>query len=235
MIDPFLAEGFFPFTLALALLFGLLVLEGMALVLGATILGAGADGIDTPDLDAPDLDLEIDLEALNVDPNVFDLDSPSAAPSVSAPSVLNWFGLGAMPSMIWVASICLAFGLVGLTGQMIAVAVLGGPLSAALMAVPAACAAVLFARTFGALFARLLPKFETEALPETSFGRRRGIVTQGQASRGRPAEVRITDRFGNAHYLRAEPLSDSEVIPQGSDVLVLRHKYGRGYLLIPMS
>jgi hypothetical protein len=244
MASLFLTDGFFPFTLALALLFGLLLLELVFAFLGGTLLGAGGDGLEGPDidLDAPDLgDLDIDLDGLDIDPGDLELadlgDADVEAPdgAETAGGLAAWLGFGRMPALIWLASVLMAFGLSGLTLQIAAVNLFGAPAPWVLMAVPALAAAVWFARAFGALFARLLPKTETEALSERHLGRRMGVVTQGTAARGRPAEVRVTDRFGNMHYLRAEPLRDTAEIPQGTEVMVLRHRCEGGYLLVPLT
>tara|TARA_R100000789_G_scaffold65742_2_gene61911 strand:+ start:36508 stop:37320 length:813 start_codon:yes stop_codon:yes gene_type:complete len=258
MFELLLSDGMFPFTLALALLFGLLTLEVVFGILGGTLLGAGADGLDVDgpdlDIDMPDLgDLDIDLGLDGTDIDIGDLelagpdldgpdvdgpdmdgDMPDGAPDGLA-SAAAWLGFGKMPALIWLAAILLAFGLSGLVIQVVASNIFGGPLPAWLTAVPAAAAAIWFARQFGTLFARLLPKMETEALSERHLGRRAGVVTQGTAARGRPAEVRVTDRFGNSHYLRAEPLRDDVTIPQGTEVMVLRHRYESGYLLVALT
>ena len=62
-----------------------------------------------------------------------------------------------------------------------------------------------------------------------------GVVTQGTARRGAPTEVRLTDRHGNTHYIRAEPLKDDDVIVAGTQVLVLRHKLNEGYRIVPLG
>ncbi|KHQ52557.1 OB-fold-containig protein [Mameliella alba] len=253
MFDLLLSDGMFPFILALALLFGLLVLEVVFGLLGGTLLGSGADGLDVDgpdlDIDMPDIgDMEIDLGLDGTDIDIADLelaepdldvpdldaDMPNGAPD-GAGSVAAWLGFGKMPALIWLAAILLAFGLTGLVIQTVADNLLGGPLPSWLVALPAGAAAIWFARQFGALFARLLPRTETEALSERHLGRRTGIVTQGTAARGRPAEVKVTDRYGNIHYLRAEPLRDDATIPQGTEVMVLRHRYEKGYLLVALS
>lgn len=253
MFDMIFSDGMFPFTLALALLFGLLALEVVFGLLGGTLLGAGADSLDVdgPDLDVdlPDLgDMDIDLGLDGTDIDIgdlelaevdLDLDSPGADMPDGAPdgggSLAAWLGFGKMPALIWLAAMLLSFGLSGLVIQTVADGLLGGPLPAWLVALPSAAVAIWFARQFGTLFARLLPKMETEALSERHLGRRTGVVTQGTAARGRPAEVRVTDRYGNIHYLRAEPLRDGARIPQGTEVMVLRHRYETGYLLVALS
>ena len=238
MFDQLLTESYFPFTLSLALLFGLLGLELVFALLGGTLLGAGGDGLDVPDLDGPDIDLDgldIDLDGLDAD---LDLDGPEVEPTTTAPEVggiAAFLGFGQMPAAIWLASMLMVFGLAGLTLQFLIDGVLGQPISAMAAAIPAAAAAFWVTKRFGGLFARLVPKTETQALSERHLSRKRGVVSQGTAARGRPAEVRVTDRYGNAHYIRAEPLKDETTIPQGTEVLILRTRYDKGYVLVPLT
>ncbi|MFW2543186.1 OB-fold-containig protein [Primorskyibacter sp. 2E107] len=242
MFDLYLTGPYVPFAIALALLFGLLALELAFALLGGTLLGAGADGPDL-DPDAWDMDvgdLDIDFDGLDADPADFelpdlDVTSDTPDPASATTGLAAWLGFGKMPALIWLASILIAFGATGLLIQSIATLLLGTAIPASIAAIPAVIAAILFARHFGALFARLLPKTETQSLSERHLGRRPGTVTQGTAARGRPAEVRVTDRYGNTHYLRAEPLRDDAHIPQGSEVLVLRHKRDGGYRLVPLT
>lgn len=240
MFDLLLTDGVFPFALALALLFGLLLMEVVFALLGGTLLGAGGE-IDGPeiDIDAPEVgDLDIDFDGLDVGADDFelpDMDVDADAAPTATGGIAAWLGFGKMPALIWLACMLMAFGLTGLLLQMLAANLLGSPVHWLIPAVPALAVAIWFTRGFGALFARLLPKTETEALSERHLGRRMGVVSQGTAARGRPAEVKVTDRFGNTHYLRAEPLRDEASIPQGTQVMVLRHKYDGGYRLVPLS
>jgi hypothetical protein len=241
MFDMFLTAEYVPFTIALCLLFGLMLMELVFALMGGTILGMGAD-VDGPDIDidAPDLaDLDIDFDGIDMDaaeievPSFEEVDAPDGASGMSGPAA--WLGFGKMPALIWLGSVLMSFGIAGLVLQSLAGALFGGPLAAGLVAVPAGAFAIWFTRGFGAIFARIIPKTETESVSERHLGRRTGIVTQGTAARGRPAEVRVTDRFGNIHHLRAEPLNDKITIAQGTEVLVLRHRYDGGYLLVPLT
>lgn len=247
MFDHLLSDGFVPFTVSIAILFGLMALELGFALLGGTLLGAGGNGpdIDGPDLDGPDIDigdLDIDLDGLDIDtanlelPSFTDVDAGMDAPDGinQTGGIAAWLGFGKMPALIWLASLLLAFGISGVVLQNAIIGLFGVPAPVWIAILPATVAAVLFARHFGALFARLIPKTTTEALSERHLGRRQGIVTQGTAARGRPAEVRVTDRYGNFQYLRAEPLRDDAQITQGTSVLVLRHRYEGGYLLVPL-
>ena len=244
MFDLYLTEPFVPFTIALALLFGLLALEILLSLIGATLLGLGADADVDLDLDieGPELgDLDIDFGDADaslfdfaepeVDADIADLGEASAPPSGPA----SWLGIGKVPTLIWIASVLLAFGVTGFVLQTASNALIGTALPALLVTLPAGIAAIAFARRFGSVFARALPKTETSAMSNRHLGRRTGVVTQGTAKRGSPAEVRITDRHGNMHHLRGEPLKDEDTIAAGTEVLVLRHRYNEGYRLVALG
>ncbi|MDA7423254.1 OB-fold-containig protein [Thalassococcus lentus] len=246
MFDLFLTAPYVPFTIALALLFGLLALELFFALLGGTLLGAGGEGLDGPEIDVElpdvgDLDLDIDFDALDMDVSDFEvpafeevaIDTPDGIGETGG--LASWLGFGRMPALIWLATILFSFGAAGLFVQSLMTNTLGFALPALAAAAPAGAFAIWFTRGFGAVFARLLPKTETAALSERHLGRRQGVVTQGTAARGRPAEVKVTDRYGNTHYLRAEPLRDDAQIPQGAEVIVLRHRHDGGYLLVPLT
>lgn len=243
MFDLYLTGPFVPFTISLALLFGLLALEIVLGLLGGTLLGLGADAdmdldLDV-DVDMPDIgDLDIDFG--DADPHLFDFAEPEVdaeLPEADMPQTgpASWLGIGKMPVLIWIAALLLGFGVTGFALQSMFTSTFGYSLPASLAAFPALIAGIWFARTFGAGFARALPKTETTAMSERHLGRRTGVVTQGTARRGSPSEVKVQDRHGNTHYLRGEPLKDDDEIAAGTEVLVLRHRFEEGYRLVPLG
>ncbi|MBV2359265.1 YqiJ family protein [Thalassococcus sp. CAU 1522] len=242
MIDLLLDRAMAPFTFAMALLLGLVLLELAMALLGGSLFGLGSDAqIEAPEIAAPDL-AELDLADLDLGEVELDFDGvgseldATAGPDMPAVGGLAaWMGFGRMPFLIWLGTVLAGFGLSGFVLQSVMQAVTGGFLPGAVAAMPAAATGLWFAGRFGALFARLLPKTETQSVSERHLGRRVGVVTQGTAARGRPAEIRVTDRFGNLHYLRAEPLRDTAEIAQGTQVIVLRHRIDGGYLIVPLT
>lgn len=243
MLDTLLSGPYVPFTLSLALLFGLLALELALLLIGASLMGDGGDADLGAEIDGPELDFEVDLDAidldgLDVDASDFDFEpelAPNAPSSPASPaSPLIWLGLGRMPMLIWLATIFLSFGVAGLALQGSVEGLTGRPLNVIVATIPCGAVALWFTGQFGTLFARLLPRTESQSVSTRQLGRRMGIVTQGTATRGNPAEVRVTDRYGNTHYLRAEPMGDADTIPQGAQVLVLRHRPTGGFRLIAL-
>lgn len=236
MFEFLLHPAFAPFTAALAIFFGLLALEVILSFVGGSLLGG--DGVDLDaevDLDVADVaDFEMDLsefEAEGLDP---DIEAPET-PGTSNVGPAAWLGLGRMPFLIWFAALLLAFGLSGLGLQSLLRDQFGVTLPAILPAIPAAMIGLWFARSFGALFARLLPKTETQAISTRRLARRRGVVSQGTARRGKPAEVRVVDQFGNAHHIRAEPYSAEDVLEQGTEVLVVRVARDDKFYIVGLS
>jgi hypothetical protein len=122
----------------------------------------------------------------------------------------------------------MGFGLSGLILQSVVQNILGAPLGTTLAVLIAAVIGLGFARTFARFFGNLLPQIETTATSAQFMGGLRGIVTQGTARNGQPAEVRLRDRHGNTHYLRCEPFRESDVIREGTEVLTLRERLAKG-------
>jgi hypothetical protein len=227
-----LSGAFLPFSLALGLLFGLLALELVALVLGGSLFAAGHGADAMPDTGAFDLPAgaEPDVAAL-----LAASDAPDA-PQADGGSALSVLGLGRVPFAIWLAGLLLGFGLAGLGVQTVAQAV-GGPLPGWLAALPAAAAGLAVARMVAAVMGGLVKPLETTATGPQFLGGLRGVVTQGTARRGAPAEVRLRDRHGNIHYQRCEPFRDSDVIAEGTEVLTLRQRRqggGWGLRILPI-
>ncbi|MEL6792282.1 MAG: OB-fold-containig protein [Pseudomonadota bacterium] len=209
----------YPFTGAILFVAGLVLLEIIALLLGGSLIGMDADG---PDLDA-DFEFDFDAEP-DFDAEIAEADAISGVENSGG--FLGWVGLKDAPFVLWLAGVATAFGVSGYALQLASKSVLGGTLPAALAALIALFPGLWGGKFFAAALAKLAPKTETSAVSRRHLSGRRGVITQGKAERGRPAECRITDRHGNSQYIRVEPQKDGEVIPQGSDVIVLRPKNG---------
>jgi hypothetical protein len=245
----FLTPEMAPFSVSLGLLLGLFVLELVFLLLGGSLLTSEAVDADValpdmPDVDVPDLDLpEVEAAALSltgVDLGDYDLSDAVSTGKVQTAAgapvgLLAWLGIGRAPFIIWLATFLTAYGVVGTGAQLGVLGVFGAMLPAWVAGLGATPLALAFAQRFAIGFARLLPQSETSALSQRSLGRRRGVVAQGTARQGNPAQVRVLDGYGNFHYLRAEPLEQDAEIAQGTEVLVLRNLRNGGYRILPLS
>lgn len=225
MFHMFLAPEALPFSIALAVTAGLFLLEILGSLMGATLLGLGGEGPDI-DIDA-DFDLSVDMDL-----DAPDLDMLEATEVSSAPSgVLGWLGARDVPFLIWLVSFLTMFGLFGLIIQSIANTLIGAPLFTSLAVAIAIVPALAVTRFIANHVAYIMPKTETSAIRTRFLGGHRGTITQGTASRGKPAEAKIKDRHGNMHYLRVEPLEDDGVFPQGSDVTIIRKRGDQFYVI----
>ncbi len=234
MISELFTPSLFPFTTALCLLFGLLLLEIVAVLLGGSLLSADADADVDLDLDVDmDMDLDLDLDA-DIDSEVSVADGPEGA-VYGLSGFLGWLGFGGVPVMIWLAVAFAGFGISGMAVQAGMMSYLGFTLPPSIASLIALPPALMGARAFSGVFARLLPKTQTEAVSANHMGRRIGVISQGTAARGKPAEVRVQDRFGNTHHIRAEPLRDDVQIAQGTKVLVMRKALNTGYRLVALD
>lgn len=213
MIQFFLAGPNLPFAVALALMLAIALLEGVA-----TLLGAGfSDLLDTmiPDLDL-DVDVDLDLDA--------DLDMPEAHVAPPLSKILGWLRLGEVPVLMLLVIFLTAFGLLGLGVQSIAGRYFGGLLPGGLAAIPAFVGAVPVVRGLGGVLAKIIPKDETEVVSEKSFIGRVAVITLGEASPGKPAEAKLTDLFGQDHYVMVEPDQEDDKFSQGMEVLIVRQR-----------
>ena len=225
VITLLLSGPFVPFTVSLGVLSGLLALELLALLAGGSLFGTGAE---VPD-GAGSLHASFDL-APGAEPGVPALVAASEAldaagvPEADAGGALSLLGLGRVPFAIWLAAVLFGFGVGGFAVQAVAGVALGGPLPAWAAVLPAALAGLGSARGTAGVVGGLVQQNETTATGAQFMGGMRGVVVQGIAARDRPAEVRLRDRHGNMHFMRCEPYRDSDVIAEGTEVLLLRER-----------
>ena len=144
LLQSLLAPEYFLFTLSIGLFFGLLILELLFLMIGGSLMGgdndadiSAPDGIEA-DFDADlDFDIDTDLADLDLDTLDTDLTETEALDAAGDVGVLAWLGMGNMPLAIWLASMLLSFGVVGVGVQLALSGTIGLTLNSALAAVPA--------------------------------------------------------------------------------------------------
>ncbi|MEM6828679.1 MAG: OB-fold-containig protein [Pseudomonadota bacterium] len=191
-----LAEYNLPFLIALI---------ALVLISLAQIVGLG----DVFDADA---DIEID-----VDPD-------AAISSGWLEGVFSLLGLGKVPFLIWLMLLMFVFAAIGVSGQALAVALIGIPLDAAVAALLAAAAALPINGALTRPLARLLPQDETSAVTLDTLVRRDAEIQIGTAKRGSPARSKVIDVFGHPHFVMVEPHDPDATMSQGDTVLLVRRE-----------
>lgn len=221
MYSLFTSAGTVPFSIALAVVAGLFILEIITALLGGSILGVGTDA---PDVDVDlDFDFSADVDAgVEIADGLDGLDIPDA--NASTGGLFTWIGARDVPILIWLVSFLTMFGLAGLILQSVSDSLIGMQLSPLVAIIIVFVPALAVTSVIANWVALIMPKTETTAMRARHLGGYRGTITQGTASRGKPAEVKIKDRHGNIHYLRVEPLHDDDSFAQGADVTLIRKR-----------
>ncbi|MFY7745965.1 MAG: OB-fold-containig protein [Erythrobacter sp.] len=154
-----------------------------------------------------------------------DFDSPDGLEAGGFGEALTTLlGLGRVPFLIWLASLLLAFGSIGLIGQSLIADMFGAPLSAGWAALLAGVAAVplnsLAVRPLGAV----MPKDETTAIALDDLVRRDAEIQIGTARAGSPARAKVIDVHGQAHFVMVEPHDATTELRTGDTVLLVRRE-----------
>lgn len=190
------------FTIALALMLLIAVLEVVALFVGNSM----SDALDSL---LPETDLHAHAE----------IGHPDNDAALSR--FLGWLRIGQVPLLMLLVVWLCNFGLLGLLLQALSHSLLGWYLPL-LVSLPLTFMLSLpLLRFGGGVLQKVMPKDETTAVSEDSLIGRVAIITLGQARQGFPAEARVKDQHGYSHYIRLEPDSSGCSFDQGSEVLLL--------------
>jgi hypothetical protein len=191
-----------PFSVALAVVSLLGVLEIVSLALGGAFDIFGGAGFDTAEVD---LDTELDGDG------VFG-------------QLMQWLHVGQIPASVLLILFLLSFGIAGLVLQSVLKGLSGAMLPALIATIPAFLIALSATRVVGGVLKPLMPRDETDAVSRDSLLGASAQITTGKARRGAPAEARLRDSHGHSHYVMIEPDHDEEVFAAGTHVvLVKRH------------
>lgn len=152
---------------------------------------------------------------------VFDGDADADTSAGEGGGVLSWLYVGRAPLVILLAAFLTGFGLSGLILQFALKSIVGGYLWGVLAVIPAFLAALPITRFVGGIFARFLKREHSDAASRDAFVGRIATVVRGEARRGFPAEAKLRDQQGAAHYILVEPDEDNTVFSAGCEVLLV--------------
>lgn len=187
-----------PFTVATFLMLLIAVIEGLAMVVGAS--------------------LSESLQSVLPDP-WDDVHGPFD-------KLLGWLHVGRVPMLVLLVLFLAGFALTGFALNIVAHRFLGIWVPP-LIAVPAAFFATLpMVRIFGAGLARLIPQDQTYAVSfETLIGRVATVVT-GTARQGYPAQARVANEHGHNLYVMVEPEAEGMTFKNGERILLTKQISG---------
>lgn len=223
MISFILAPQNLPFTIALAIMFAIGLLEGVSTVLGFG-LSSFIDSI-LPDVDL-DFDVDADLDAdVDLDGDAPDLSEVGSATALSR--LFGWLNIGRVPVLVLLVLFLFGFGISGLVVQSVVDNNFGGLLPGVVATLPALFIGIFFMKFLGRMIARIVPKEESEAVSEKSFVGRVAVITTGRAKVGQPAQGKVYDRHGHPHYVMIEPEAAEDIFETGRQVLLVKQSGAR--------
>ena len=198
-MELFLARETLPFGIALGVMVGLAVVEGLGVFIAAS-----------PSAWLDNLFADGDVEAEGV------LDG-----------TLGWLHVGRVPMLVLLILFLFGFAFSGYMVQILLHGAFGWFAPAPIAVVPAFLAGIGTVRGLGALLSKIIPKDESSAISEQSLIGRAGIVVTGVARQGLAANVRVRDAQGRAHYILVEPDVAGEEFEEGVAVLIVKKEGAR--------
>lgn len=144
-----------------------------------------------------------------------DIDTPTE-------SFLDFLGLTAVPSSMFVVISSCTFFLTGFATQWIAYAQSGKFLSGWIAVIPALIVTLAALHATGRIFKKFQVKEYTSAVHSDTFIGMTATIVGGTARLGFPAQGKLTDSFRQTHYILIEPAHEAEMFPEGSEVVLLK-------------
>lgn len=203
MLEFITAPQNLAFSVALTLMLGIALLEGVTALFGAALSGL-LDSI------LPDLEFDMDLSDVEAQ-------SPNALSRV-----LGWLRVGKVPVLILLVIFLTGFGLIGLGIQSITQNAIGFLLPGYIASIPAVILALPIVRVLGGVIGFIMPNDETEAVSQDSFIGRIASITLGSAKEGNPAEAKIKDQYGTTHYIMVEPDNVDDELDKTTPILIVK-------------
>lgn len=196
----FISDLNLPYTIALTIVFGVAMLEGLALLVGASLMSLLDDLVD------------------------INIDTDAEVSSGGLTSLLGWLCLNKLPLLVWLVLLLTSFALGGLIYNYIMVITVNLDILFWLSKPVALITALLSTHYLGEKIAKIIPKNESSATSTSEFAGRVATITLGKASIGNAAQAVLIDDYQQKHYVMVEPEQADQTFLQGSSVVLLEKK-----------
>lgn len=189
-----ISSPFQPFLIAACVMAGLILIEVLSLLIGASISGI--------------LEGMAGIKALE-DVDIFGVG-------------LGWLNIGKVPFLALLILVLALFSAFGVAIQSLAASV-AHTLPAWAASIASLALTLPATRWLSIGIGKIIPRDETYAAQKEDFIGRTGVVSLGPVQADSVARIKIQDQWGNWHFPRAKPATAGDVIPQGTAVLVVDH------------
>lgn len=202
---------FFSVSLALMLLLG--IVECLMLIAGASSQGFLDQFVPDSLFDASHPDFNIDADQ-----------------SIWV-QLLDWLYLGRIPVLIWFIIFLTTYALFGFITQGIFFHFTESYFPLWMIAPAALFLCMPIVRIVSAGIAKILPKDETTAIHSNELIGLTAEIILGEAKQNYPAQAKVKDHFGLTHYVMVEP--ETEIIFTQGQSVILTQKTKIGFQAIP--
>lgn len=201
MSELFLDSNNLAFSIALAIMIIIAILEGLG-----TILGFGFSSM-----------LENLIPEINLDTSI----DADIGTSGALSKFFGWLRIGKVPALMLLIVFLFCFGVIGLFIQLIIKQNFGFFIPFLIIIPIVFVLSIPFVRLFGGGVEKIMPKDETTAVSDKSLIGRVATITMGKAKVNYSTEAKVKDQHGFTHYIRVEPESDEFEFERGDEVLLV--------------
>ena len=228
-MEIFLSAELRPFSIIAGITLVLALFEVLLMVLG---LSSGDDG------EGADFDLDAEGMESGIQPADLDLFSADEIASLDLPrderaemlrprpsrrrAILSSIGIGNGPLLVALSCMSACVSALGFALQAALDSLLGFMLPGVVALLIVLIPGLRMAGGMTRWLSRLIPTFESQAISAKTYNGRHGVVVTGTARAGYPAQVRWYDLYGTMHNIMAEPFRETDAIPEGTKVLLVR-------------
>jgi hypothetical protein len=199
MSEFFIDPSNYPFFSAAFILVTILCLEVVAMLFGASLNGLFDSSHD-----------------LNLDSN--------PAESSAIASTLSWIRYKKVPLLITLVLVLMLFSVIGYSIQLLVYHNFDVLLPYYVSVPISFILTVPLVRISSVFIGKYVLKEESSAISESSFSGKIAVINQGKAQKGFPAEAKLTDSYGQLHYIMVEPDAEGDIYEEGTQIVILEKK-----------
>lgn len=197
-----LATETWPFTAAAFLMMLIAIVEGIAMVAGATLSESLQHALPDPGADG-----------------AFD-------------KLLGWLHVGRVPVLVLLVLFLAVFALTGFGLNLVVQQIAGSWVPVLISVPAALLAALPIVRVLGAGLARVIPQDQTFAVSFDSLVGRVATIIGGTARQGYPAQAKVPNEHGQNLYVMVEPEAEGMTFQSGERVLLSKQISGSRFAAV---
>ena len=133
---------------------------------------------------------------------------------------LHYLNIGRLPALVILCLLACFFGLMGVFLHHDCILLWHAPLSNLFVVPVSLLLSIIMVHYTGKIIAPWVPRDHSSAIAEEEYIGCMALITGHRATSGNPCEGKLTDQFGQTHYLLLEP-EEGKFFNKGDEVLII--------------